>query len=124
MCGVAGLAETFPAFTVTGPLLPDVSGFQIPPDSIFPPQLRSSYRAHPLWSWSGGLAKQAQSGQEDSSSNIRQGNTGLKCVSLNARSIIDKKNELNIMVHDSDPHIIGTTESWANKDISDAELGL
>ena len=28
------------------------------------------------------------------------------------------------MVEDINPHIIGITESWANKDISDAELGL
>ena len=42
--------------------------------------------------------------------------------SLNARSIV--KNELNIMVEVIDPHIIGITESWANKDITDAELGL
>ena len=72
----------------------------------------------------GGLANQAESGQDYSSSNIRQGNAGLKCVSLNARSIMNKKSELNIMVNDSDPHIIGITESWANKDITDAELGL
>ena len=37
---------------------------------------------------------------------------------------MNKKSELNIMVNDSDPHIIGITESWANKDITDAELGL
>ena len=37
---------------------------------------------------------------------------------------MNKKSELNIMVNDCDPHIIGITESWANKDISDAELGL
>ena len=43
---------------------------------------------------------------------------------LNARSIVNKKNELNIIVEDINPHIIGITESWANKDISDAELGL
>ena len=43
---------------------------------------------------------------------------------LNARSIVNKKNELNIMVEDIDPHIIGITESWANTDITDAELGL
>ena len=72
----------------------------------------------------GGVVYQAQNGQEDSSSNIRQGNAGLKCVSLNARSIMNKKSELNIMVLDSDPHIIGITEYWANKDITDAELGL
>ena len=49
---------------------------------------------------------------------------GYKCVCLNARSIVNKKNELNIMVEDIDPHIIGITESWANTDVTDAELGL
>ena len=43
---------------------------------------------------------------------------------LNARSIINKKNELNIMVDDKKKHIIGITESWANNDITYAELGL
>ena len=28
------------------------------------------------------------------------------------------------MVEDINPHIIGITESWANKDIADAELGM
>ena len=37
---------------------------------------------------------------------------------------MNKKSELNIMINDSDPHIIGITESWANNDITDAELGL
>ena len=43
---------------------------------------------------------------------------------LNARSIVNKKNELNIMVENIDPHIIGITESWANTDITDVEIGL
>ena len=43
---------------------------------------------------------------------------------LNARSIVNKKNELNIMVEDTDPHIISITESRANTDITDVELGL
>ena len=45
---------------------------------------------------------------------------------LNARSIINKKNELNIMIDDMKPHLIGRpiTESCANNDIIDAELGL
>ena len=43
---------------------------------------------------------------------------------LNGRSIINKKNELDIMVDEIKPHIIGITESWANNDITDAELGL
>ena len=38
--------------------------------------------------------------------------------------MVNKKNELNITVEDIDPHILGITEYWANKDISDAELGL
>ena len=46
------------------------------------------------------------------------------CVCLNARSIVNKKNELNIMVEDIDPHIVGITESWANTDITNAELRL
>ena len=47
-----------------------------------------------------------------------------KYMCLNARSLVNKKNELNIMVEDIDPHIIGITVSWANKHISDAELRL
>ena len=50
--------------------------------------------------------------------------SGIKCVCLNARSIIHKKTELNIMVDDIKPHIIGITESWANNVITYAELGL
>ena len=49
---------------------------------------------------------------------------GYKFVCLNARSIINKTHELNIMVEDINPHIIGITESWTNKDISDADLRL
>ena len=49
---------------------------------------------------------------------------GYRCVCLNARSIVNNKNELNIMVQDIDPHIIVITESWANTDIMDGELGL
>ena len=33
--------------------------------------------------------------------------TGHICVCLNAGSIVNKKNELNIMVEDIDPRIIG-----------------
>ena len=54
----------------------------------------------------------------------RIGDPRIKCECLNARSIIIKKTGLNIMVDDIKPHIIGITESWANNDITDAELGL
>ena len=49
---------------------------------------------------------------------------GYRCVCLNDRSIVHKKNKLNIMVADIDPHITGITESWANTDITDDELRL
>ena len=75
----------------------------------------------------GGLSRKAQQVQEDSRCKGIQGSTSreeIKCVCLNARSIINKKDELNIMVDDIKPHIIGITETWANNDITDAELGL
>ena len=50
--------------------------------------------------------------------------TCYRCVCLKARSIVNKINELNIMVEDIDPHIIGITKSWANVDMTDAELEL
>ena len=55
---------------------------------------------------------------------INMSEAGHRCVCLNARRIVNKKNELSILVEDIDPHIIGITESWANTDITDAELGL
>ena len=42
---------------------------------------------------------------------------GFKCLCFKCKSIVNKKNELNIMVEDVDIHIIGITESWADKDI-------
>ena len=73
------------------------------------------------------MSNKAKTVQEDSRCKGVQGNTSIaeiKCVCLNARSIINKENEFNIMVDDIKPHIIGITESWANNDITDAELGL
>ena len=62
------------------------------------------------------MSKKALNIQEDSRCKGIQGNT--------SKAEINKKNELNIMVDDIKPHIIGITESWAHKDITDAELGL
>ena len=36
--------------------------------------------------------------------------TGYKCVRFNARSIVNKKNDSNVMVEDTNPHINGKTE--------------
>ena len=79
----------------------------------------------------GGYLEMPQAGQEATSTDKpiticpkNMSEAGNRCVCLNARSIVNKKNELNIMVEDIDPHIIGITESWANTDITDTELGL
>ena len=48
LCGVAGLAETFPFRTVSGPFLLDAPRRHVPPDRILPSQLWSSSRALPL----------------------------------------------------------------------------
>ena len=79
----------------------------------------------------GGYVEMPQAGQEATNTDkpitkypINMSEAGYRCVCLKARSIVNKKNELNIMVEDIDPHIIGITESWANTDITDAELGL
>ena len=73
------------------------------------------------------MSRKAQKVQADSGCKGIQGSTSkaeIKCVCLNARSIINKKNELDMMVDEIKPHIIGITESWANNDMTYAELGL
>ena len=60
----------------------------------------------------GGLSKKAKQVQEDSTCKGIQGSTSkeeIKCVCLNARSIINKKDELNIMVDDIKPHYTSRT---------------
>ena len=47
-----------------------------------------------------------------------------KCICLNARSILNKRSDPDFMRADIEPDIIGITESWAHKDIVDAELML
>ena len=66
------------------------------------------------------MSKKAQKVHADSGCKGIQGNTykaEIKCVCLTARSILNKKNELDIMVDEIKPHIIGITESWANNDM-------
>ena len=48
LCGVAGLAQTFPSITVSGPFLLDTLRFHVSLDRVLPPQLWSSSRALPL----------------------------------------------------------------------------
>ena len=64
------------------------------------------------------MSKNTIGGQKDRRSKKIQRNTsesGIKCVCLNARSIINKKSELNIMVDDIKPHI-GERWKWRRLD--------
>ena len=61
------------------------------------------------------------------SSNINRisaSNSGLKCVNLNARSIVYQMDELRRMADDTQPDINGITETWTKPDMGDAEFGL
>ena len=61
------------------------------------------------------------------SSNINRisgSHSGLKCVNLNARRIVSKMDELRRMTDDTQPDIIGITETWTKPDMGDAEFGL
>ena len=72
----------------------------------------------------GGYLEVSQAEQEATSTDKPISNHPKNISEKGYTSIVNKKNELNIMVEDIAPHIIGITESWANIDITDAELGL
>ena len=48
----------------------------------------------------------------------------LKCVYFNARSIVNKRAEIELLVHEENPDVIGITETWLRPDIEDSEINL
>lgn len=46
----------------------------------------------------------------------------LKCISINARSVVNKLRELELLLDNEKPHILGITETWLNSSIADNEL--
>ena len=48
----------------------------------------------------------------------------LSALTFQVSPKVTLKTKLNSMVNDIKPHIIGITETWANNDITYAELGL
>lgn len=48
----------------------------------------------------------------------------LNCFYMNARSLINKRDELELYVKSENPDIIGVTETWALDSIEDSELSL
>ena len=52
------------------------------------------------------------------------GKMKLKCFYANARSIINKRQELEMYIMEEQPDVVGITESWAVASIEDSELAL
>ena len=48
----------------------------------------------------------------------------LKCFYVNARSIINKREELELYILNEKPDIIGITETWAVENIGNSELNV
>jgi hypothetical protein len=51
-----------------------------------------------------------------------EGDVALKCFYVNARSIINKREELEVYIIEEEPDVVGITETWAQENIGDAEL--
>ena len=51
-------------------------------------------------------------------------NNKIKCLYFNARSIMNKKAELELYAVEENPDIIGITETWLKADILDSEISL
>ena len=50
--------------------------------------------------------------------------TNLKCMNFNARSIVNKLDELQLYIDTEKADIIGIIETWLNEEISDVELNI
>ena len=61
------------------------------------------------------------SGQEEATFISRN---NLVCVSLNARSLVNKFDYFETWITAKNPDIVGVTESWTNDNILDSELVL
>ena len=51
-------------------------------------------------------------------------NNKLNCFYANARSVVNKLEELELYVHEEKPHIIGITETWGNTKIENSEISF
>ena len=54
--------------------------------------------------------------------NIKIINNEVKCIYFNARSIVNKQKELELIIREEDLDIIGISETWLNDKITDEEL--
>ena len=51
-------------------------------------------------------------------------NNDIKCIYFNARSIVNKLSELELLIREENVDIIGISETWLLKDISDNEISF
>ena len=48
----------------------------------------------------------------------------IKCVYFNARSIVNKRSELELLIRGENVDIVGISETWLFNDISDNEISF
>ena len=53
---------------------------------------------------------------------IKQGKNSLKCLYFNARSIMNKIDELELYLTQEKPDLLGITETWTYEDVQDSEI--
>ena len=54
----------------------------------------------------------------------RRKNKILKCITLNAQSLVSKMPEFKVIIRDKKPHIISVTESWGQEWQSDSIFSI
>ena len=83
------------------------------------------------WLWGGKLhlqsgreSKQNTNPAQEERIDITRLPDALSCLYLNARSIVNKIDDLFALIESWDPDVIGICESWANASILDSELSV
>ena len=48
----------------------------------------------------------------------------MKCIYFNARSLVNKVSELEVLLSTESPEIVGVTETWLHNEIHDSEFSF
>src|SRR5580698_878275 len=62
--------------------------------------------------------------QQIKHTNNKANNARYKCLYFNARSLVNKIKELELLVKSENADIIGVTETWLNTNILDSEMSM
>lgn len=68
------------------------------------------------------VEKQKLSKNKANNKLIKQGKNSLKCLYFNARSIMNKIDELELYLTQEKPDLLGITETWTYEDVQDSEI--